>query len=212
MFLWRHKHILLYLPLSVSNVETWDDKIRHDREFRGNIKIIKTTVEYNVKVRLIFFILISYSFSNSYHFGKKHFKIISFLFYLFISVNCLKIKERNYLFSDRLPFENQRLRRQQIRHLKLKFRFLTSWWKFNWKMSTNDQLKDENFSPGNERRKSSTPKRSPSTSSSPLQIIRNFASLSNRGSPSPLKTPFGKLFRKVKKYFLSDIYMLLSLG
>jgi len=63
-------------------------------------------------------------------------------------------------------------------------------------MSTNDQLNDENFSPGNERRKSSTPKRSPSTSSSPLQIIRNFASLSNRGSPSPLKTPFGELFRK----------------
>ena len=68
-------------------------------------------------------------------------------------------------------------------------------------MSTK-KINDENVSPGPGVKKLNTPERRGS-SSSPLQILRNFASLSNRGSPSPLKTPFGKLFRKVMNFRLS---------
>ena len=83
----------------------------------------------------------------------------------------------------------------------LTFEFLTCIQDLLSKMSSK-KINDENVSPGPGVKKLNTPERRGS-SSSPLQILRNFASLSNRGSPSPLKTPFGKLFRKVMNFRLS---------
>ena len=39
-------------------------------------------------------------------------------------------------------------------------------------------------------------------SSSPLKLIRNFASLSNRGSPSSPRSPLGRFFGKVRIFEL----------
>ena len=60
-------------------------------------------------------------------------------------------------------------------------------------MSSEQEINDENISPEGNKSKPGTPNRRTS-GSSPFQILRNFASLSNRGSPS---SPLGRLFRKV---------------
>ena len=61
-------------------------------------------------------------------------------------------------------------------------------------MSSEQKINDENISPEGSKSKPGTPNRRTS-GSSPFQILRNFASLSNRGSPS---SPIGRLFRKVR--------------
>ena len=72
-------------------------------------------------------------------------------------------------------------------------------------MSSEQGINDENISPEGNKSKPSTPNRRTSSSgSSPFQILRNFASLSNRGSPS---SPLGRLFRKVRNV-ISPLYLI----
>ena len=80
-----------------------------------------------------------------------------------------------------------------------KFEFLVKNWQVFYLDSCVPKMEknDENHSP-----KPQTPNhRSSPFTSSPLQLIRNFASLSNRGSPNGPKSPFGRLFGKVRKIF-----------
>ena len=72
-------------------------------------------------------------------------------------------------------------------------------------MSSEQKINDENISPEGSKSKPGTPNRRTS-GSSPFQILRNFASLSNRGSPS---SPLGRLFRKVGIFLLRNNLILL---
>lgn len=107
----------------------------------------------------------------------------------------LKCYLRFCLFRVALKFEFAALK-------KNKFEF--SCWNLTQKLAKMSQ--DENTPPKLKTPKSATPSSASRLSfmSSPLQILRNFASLSNRGSGStPPKTPKLNLSKVISKFYHS---------